>query len=126
MELSQLERSVMADVAGAWLHQRRCGFNISHDMAHRDGELSCAAAAYATELISVPATIPEGSASTGGELWPWHIDEYKPRSRRENLLRATAFLLSEIVRLDVEAMEAAGKCRKCGSRAGQNCQCSEW
>ena len=85
------ERDVLFQVLDTWMHQRVKGFDLDHDLKHPDGELSLAAASYA-------ASLPQ--------LWPWTDGWYKPKDRRTNLLRATAFLLSEIVRLDAAAEDA--------------------
>ncbi len=92
---SAYEFKVLQNVVDAWKAQRAHGFDLKHDLSHADGELSRAAAGYALH----------GSfyASANGlpSFWPW-LDGFNPKSRRENLLRAAAFLLSEIVRLDAE------------------------
>lgn len=65
------------------------GYDATHDDAHANGELALAAAAYAAHRKH-PA----------GRLWPWHAKSWKPRSHRENCVRAAAFLIAEIERLD--------------------------
>jgi len=89
------ERKVVSDVLDAWIHQREHGFDLEHDLSHNDGDLSRAAADYA--LHGTHYAKANGLPS----LWPWG-DGCKPRDRRENLVRAAALLLSEIVRFDAE------------------------
>jgi hypothetical protein len=97
------ERKVVSDVLDAWIRQREHGFDMEHDLSHNDGELSFAAATYAIQQVPHPTpALLERPSPTWYELWPWEHSFYKPKTRRENLLRATAFLLSELTRLDAE------------------------
>ena len=89
------ERKALSDVLDAWIDQRDSGFDLEHDLSHNDGDLSRAAADYA--LHGTHYAKANGLPS----LWPWG-DGCKPRDRRDNLVRAAAFLLSEIVRFDAE------------------------
>jgi hypothetical protein len=93
----------VSDVLDAWIHQREHGFDLEHDLSHNDGELSFAAATYAIQQVPHPTPeMLEWPSPTWYELWPWGRSFYKPKTRRENLLRAAALLLSEITRLDAE------------------------
>ncbi len=67
------------------------GWTPEHDDAHDSGEMAVAAACYA-------AAHPAGSKPAG--LWPWDLKWWKPRSHRENLVRAGALIIAEIERLD--------------------------
>lgn len=68
------------------------GWTPAHDDAHNRRELAQAAACYAYgEQIDT---------QTGCHLWPWSEHWWKPRSERENLVRAGALILAEIERLD--------------------------
>lgn len=72
-----------------------------HDDQYAKNELALAAAVYA-----LPPAIREmmlGSMSLVKMLWPWDWAWYKPRSRREDLVRAGALILAEIERIDREA-----------------------
>lgn len=65
------------------------GFSADRDDAYDRQELARAAAAYA-----VADRHPEG------RLWPWTAAWWKPRSHRENCVKACALLVAEIERLD--------------------------
>lgn len=70
------------------------GWTPEHDDEHRNGAIAHAAAAYAL-ADRYPA----------GRLWPWSIETWKPKSHRENLVRAGALILAEIERLDRAALK---------------------
>jgi hypothetical protein len=67
------------------------GYESSHDDDHIDGSLAEAAAFYAHNRD------PRESAP---RFWPWDAASWKPKTRRENLIRAGALILAEIERLD--------------------------
>ncbi len=72
------------------------GWTPEHDDNHSCGELADAAASYAH-----PA--PWGVRPQAGpppKLWPWSIAWWKPKDRRNNLVRAGALIVAEIERLD--------------------------
>jgi len=70
------------------------GFDSSHDdQYNKDGKLISAAMCYLNAYDNAPAVLaPNG--------WPWSSSWWKPRSRRENLVRAAALIIAEIDRLD--------------------------
>tara|TARA_R110002073_G_scaffold76548_1_gene185821 strand:+ start:3756 stop:4418 length:663 start_codon:yes stop_codon:yes gene_type:complete len=77
------------------------GWDTAHDDAHSGGELAIAAACYALE----PGKETEGfynNLGGGGTpyFWPWDPAWWKPKSRREDLVRAGALIIAEIERLD--------------------------
>jgi len=87
------------------------GFAESHDDMHTDGELASAAAAYA---LPEPAfrlrKNDEGHTVAVPRIWPWSPEWWKPKSRRQNLVRAGALILAEIDRLDrAEERAKAGR-----------------
>ncbi|MFO6370442.1 hypothetical protein ACLBWA_35920, partial [Pseudomonas aeruginosa] len=45
-------------------------------------------------------------------FWPWDEEWWKPKSARENLVRAGALVLAEIERLDRSATEQGSTCCK--------------
>lgn len=82
------------------------GYDSGHDRGpdHDDGQLATAAAAYALHgkfFDHIPATV-----------WPWDHTLFKPRARRDNLVRAAALILAEIDRLDRAARDAAEEALK--------------
>jgi hypothetical protein len=71
--------------------RRKEKWTLRHDDAHHAGELAAAAAAYAlhdTESTDIPA------------CWPWREDDWKPKDRRRNLVRAAALIVAEIERIE--------------------------
>jgi hypothetical protein len=76
------------------------GWTPEHDDQHRESSMSYAAACYALEGT------PAARAKTViiERLWEWTgwswFAWWKPKSRRQNLVRATALLLAEIERID--------------------------
>ena len=98
--VSQAERDVIAE------RRRQIkveGWTPEHDDEHRGGSMAYAAAAYA-----VSSTEGNGSLSAASKIFlrtGWAKSWWKPRTPREDLIRAAALLLAEIERLD----RAAGK-----------------
>lgn len=84
------ERARQQDEEG-WTHE--------HDDEHVHGELAGAAAVYAAYRSHVPAELMMGHEILN-ELWPFSPSWLKPKSRRQDLVRAAALLLAEIERLD--------------------------
>ena len=66
------------------------GWTTEHDDAHKGGEMSDAAASYASY----------GYSSSPPTLWPWDNKWWKPKSHRRNCVKAAALLIAEIERLD--------------------------
>lgn len=100
--MPQLSKAIH-DVIGERVRQREIeGFDEAHDDEHTDGVIARAAGAYA-----LAATNNHHHAR--GLLWPWSQESWKPKSPRENLVRAGALILAEIERLDraAERAEAA-------------------
>lgn len=67
------------------------GYDAAHDDAHVNGDIAKAAAAYAAASVR---------SAVGAQLWPWRIDEFKPKNGRDSLIKAAALCLAEIERLD--------------------------
>jgi hypothetical protein len=89
------------------------GWTPKHDDEHSSGEMAMAAACYAApRKIRAQFTVPCGCRSVGEcthmtfpklkwtWAWPWSSEWWKPRTPRENLVRAGALILAEIERLD--------------------------
>lgn len=79
------------------------GWDADHDDKHSDGSLAQAAACYASNA----ATWAEhGKKDLRYEMlpvsfrWPWSASWWKPKSQRQDLVRAGALILAEIERLD--------------------------
>jgi len=72
------------------------GWSPDHDDAHRDGSLAAAAVAYAFSA----ATAERYFAADPLGFWPWDPTSWKPRSPREDLVRAGALIAAEIERID--------------------------
>ena len=73
------------------------GWTLEHDDQHNMGELSQAAVCYA---LATPLYLASSYAKVISKLWPWECSAWKPKSYRENLVRAGSFILAEIERLD--------------------------
>ena len=94
MELDQESVMALADIAEERLRQVESeGWTLAHDDAHRSGEMSAAAAAYAL----APHT-PSTSRSLRPSFWPWGQEWWKPKSLHRNRTRAGALLVAEIAR----------------------------
>lgn len=85
------------------------GWSEEHDDEHKDGAMAAAAAAYAygTTLSDNQRTYVSGNYSIENngmlrDLWPasWSHAWWKPKDRRQDLVRAAALLIAEIERLD--------------------------
>lgn len=90
---------------------RRENWSHEHDDAHRRGELAYAGACYAVSAaraaedgVVLRAAKTAIGALTGLKppfaLWPWDMAWWKPRSAREDLVRAAALIIAEIERID--------------------------
>lgn len=78
----------------------REGFSAEHDDKHETGELAMAGATYALAGVF---SLPKAPWT-----WPFEKAWWKPKSLRQNLIRAAAFLIAEIERIDrLEAKTAS-------------------
>ena len=69
------------------------GYSSEHDAQYVNGELSLAAISYADPTVmDAAAPVPKA--------WPWQMKFWRPRTRRENLVRAAALIIAEIDRED--------------------------
>ncbi len=92
-----MERRVSPGVEAIAAERRRQieveGWTHEHDDLHADGQLAEAAACYITPRMSI--------INPGFLLrWPWNATWWKPKSRREDFVRAGALIAAEIDRLD--------------------------
>ena len=75
------------------------GFDDKHDDEHKNGEIACAAIAYALDAIpklSAASALWVGAFAKAIEPWPIPF----ARSARTNLVYAAALLIAEIDRMD--------------------------
>lgn len=83
------------------------GWTPAHDDMHGDGQMAVAAGYYALASGS-----PYERSLGRGHMpvyWPWAPSWWKPRTRRNNLVRAGALVLAEIERLDRAAQLDGGQ-----------------
>lgn len=80
------------------------GWSPQHDDEHDTGEMALAAACYA-----VSAALPDehNRQIAFARYWRWDEKWWKPKTPREDLVRAGALILAEIERLDRSATRAA-------------------
>lgn len=99
----------ISDAARDVLSERRRqveveGWSAEHDDEHSRGQMASAAACYASPTRPFKAQVIAGRGyepyTEYSDLWPWSDEWWKPKSRRENLVRAGALILAEIERLD--------------------------
>lgn len=78
-------------------------WTTEHDDDHTDGSLALAAGSYCESAArsKILARTP-GGAFAIPKLWPrsWSLDWWKPKSPREDLVKAGALIIAEIERLD--------------------------
>lgn len=95
--LSQAARDVVAE------RQRQKdveGWSSEHDDKHHTGDLAIAAACYAQASTYDDVTRSDLSDIPPPRLWPWDEAWWKPKSRRQDLVRAGALIIAEIERVD--------------------------
>lgn len=79
------------------------GWTPAHDDKHSDHELVWAAICYCHSGHG------EGGREAPG-YWPWSLQSWKPKTRREDLVRAAALIVAEVERLDrASAVQAVRK-----------------
>lgn len=93
--LSAAHRSICDERIRQVVEER---WNAESDDQHHTGAMAMAAACYA--LASVASVSDETEPGLLQRLWPWARRWWKPRSARENLVRAGALIVAEIERLD--------------------------
>lgn len=68
-----------------------------HDNSHIHGEMAAAGSVYALTAV---LQINKEQIECAPDFWPWHRAWFKPKSPRQDLVRAAALLVAEIERLD--------------------------
>ena len=76
---------------------REEGFDPGHDDQHAKGEIASAALCYVWSAMTGLHQMTPPRAPT---WWPWAQRWWKPKGRREDLVRAGALIAAEIDRLD--------------------------
>lgn len=84
------------------------GYTPEHDDSQRRGELAEAAICYLVTASSNAKARAEGRFVPPVfhvpvpplSMWPWDADRWQPETARRNLVRAAAFVVAEIERLD--------------------------
>jgi len=79
------------------------GWTAENDDCHRDTQMAGAAACYALSTVAHWAAGPAIQ-----QFWPWDEKWWKPKSPRDDLVRAGALIAAEIDRLDRAAIRANG------------------
>lgn len=102
-------RSVANELASERARQINSeGWSLEHDdYQHFDGQLARAAAGYAmyaSGRTDLTRAFVKGEKPTDATYvprgWPWDASAWKPKSPREDLVRAGALIIAEIERLD--------------------------
>ncbi|MFC3074969.1 hypothetical protein [Shinella pollutisoli] len=75
------------------------GWTPKHDDAHGEGELLLAAKAYFAHATGRALSLPSGDREGIPFGWPWDKKWWKPKSPRQDLIRAGALALAEIDRI---------------------------
>lgn len=88
--------SVIEEVAAERKRQIEVeGWTPEHDDTHTTGRLASAAAVYAAG----PGLFQVNHLQVPTQVWPYFWN-YKPKTRRRDLVRAAALIVAEIERLD--------------------------
>lgn len=69
------------------------GFDASHDDAYKQDELVRAAFCYMAYSSRCKEAISDS-------MWPWHLDWWKPKDKKTDLIRAGALIAAEIDRIN--------------------------
>jgi len=91
-------RNAIEDIIAERKRQKREErFDEAHDDDHANGELAAAAGCYALHAHDdlSKCRYPDGPA-----WWPFDGKWWKPKTPRQNLVRAAALIVAEIERLD--------------------------
>lgn len=101
VEMTDAEYDVIAERARQISDE---GYDQAHDDKHFDGSIARAAACYAFPEYDREYEVrrEHGAHYAVPKHWPlsWHAKHWKPKTRREDLVRAGALIIAEIERLD--------------------------
>ena len=107
------------------------GWTARHDDDHSDGSMALAAACYALNAATWAA---KGTAElhqsyadlSPGARWPWKRKWWKPKSQRQDLVRAGALILAEIERFDrANPAHAAAQPQQAAAQPQQVTTCTD-
>lgn len=90
-------RKVIQELWEARDHQIKRGNTPTHDDTHTLDELLAAACAFMAGAVNKPAAV---RLKTGKEVWPFEQAAFKPRSPRQDLVRAGAMIVAAIEHID--------------------------
>lgn len=78
------------------------GWTTKHDDSHAHSEMARAAAAYCLGQWELTGRVQDGKRFLPWRslIWPWSKEWWKPKTRREDLIRAAALIIAEIQRLN--------------------------
>lgn len=97
--VSGAERDVLAERRRQILVE---GWDSGHDDEHDGGDLALAGAAYALNAACQLNPHSQHPPAAAPYFWPdgWDAEYWKPKTARQDLVRAGALILAEIERLD--------------------------
>lgn len=106
--MGKAQTKAIADVLNERERQMQVeGWSIEHDDKYELNELTRAAAGYTNNVVARGWTFPKDPEGYQQEevpdFWPWDDAHWKPKSPRQDLVRATALLIAEIERIDRKA-----------------------
>lgn len=103
---STLQSQAMVDVFNERQRQiEKEGYSTANDDLYRSNELVRAGAGYVNQVVGRSWTYNKETPEVYQneevpEFWPWAESFWKPKSPREDLVRAAALLIAEIERID--------------------------
>lgn len=110
MGMSDLSNAIK-DVLGERSRQISVeNYSTNHDDQYQNNELVRAASGYVDHVFSRGWTYSDLGSEVYQkedvpEFWPWNEQHWKPKSPREDLVRAAALLIAEIERIDRKEAE---------------------
>ena len=108
-EIAELRPGMISSPVVKEIHKERQrqveakGWDTKHDDRHIDGQLAIAASCYADPDPEMTCATEDGTGVEYPDRWAWDASDWKPKSRRRDLIRAGALIVAEIDRLDREA-----------------------
>jgi hypothetical protein len=111
---------VLAEVAAERARQIEVeGYDAAHDDEHTDGSIAAAAAAYALAasyrdtvraLNGTFSQYSNGTYSIFANIWKWDWEWFKPKDRRQDLIRSAALAVAEVERIDRTVSDTSTDC----------------